>query len=77
MGDSSEKQPKKKAGNENKVSFWQGMKAEYRKITWPDKESTLKQSVVVTVISIVLGLIIAVIDYAAKYGVNFLTTLSF
>ena len=77
MGDSSEKQPKKNAGNEHKTSFWQGIKAEYRKITWPDKESTLKQSVVVTVISIVLGLIIAVIDYAAKYGVNFLTTLSF
>lgn len=77
MGDSSEKQPKKNAGNEQKTSFWQGVKAEYRKITWPDKESTLKQSVVVTVISIVLGLIIAVIDYAAKYGVNFLTTLSF
>ena len=77
MGDSSEKQPKKNAGSEQKTSFWQGVKAEYRKITWPDKESTLKQSVVVTVISIVLGLIIAVIDYAAKYGVNFLTTLSF
>ena len=76
MGDSSEKQPKKNAENEKKFS-WQGLKAEYRKITWPDKESTLKQSVVVTVISIVLGLIIAVIDYAAKYGVNFLTTLSF
>lgn len=58
-----------------KTSFFQGVKSEYRKITWPDRESTLKQSIVVTVISIVLGVIIAVIDYAAKYGVNFLTSL--
>ncbi len=77
MGNSSEKQPKASANGAAKTSFWQGVKAEYRKITWPDKESTLKQSVVVTVISIVLGLIIAVIDYAAKYGINFLTQISF
>ena len=66
---SSEKQ------TQHKTSFFQGVKSEYRKITWPDRESTLKQSIVVTVISIVLGLIIAVIDYIAKYGVNFLTSL--
>ena len=66
MGNSSEKQPKASANGAAKTSFWQGVKAEYRKITWPDKESTLKQSVVVTVISIVLGLIIAVIDYRAR-----------
>lgn len=70
MGNSSEKQ------TAPKTSFWQGVKSEYRKITWPDRKSTFKQSVVVTVISIVLGLIIAIIDYAAKYGVNFLTSLS-
>lgn len=76
MGDSSEKQPKKDAKKEKNFT-WQGLKAEYRKITWPARESTLKQSLVVAVVSIVLGLIIAVVDYAAKYGVNFLTTFSF
>lgn len=70
MGNSSEKQ------TQPKTSFFQGVKSEYRKITWPDRKSTIKQSLVVTVISIVLGLIIAIIDYAAKYGVNFLTSLS-
>jgi len=68
MGDSSEKQAK--------PSFWKGLKSEYKKITWPDRKSAIKQSVVVTVISIVLGVIIAILDYGFKYGVNFLTSIS-
>ncbi|MBQ2101595.1 MAG: preprotein translocase subunit SecE [Lachnospiraceae bacterium] len=68
MGDSSEKQ--------TKPSFWKGLKSEYKKITWPDRKSAFKQSVVVTIISVVLGLIIAILDYGIKYGVNFLTSLT-
>ena len=67
MGDSSTKQ--------TKPSFWKGLKSEYKKITWPDRKSTIKQSVVVAVISIILGLIIALLDYVFKYGVNFLASL--
>ena len=67
MGDSSAKQ--------TKPSSWKGLKSEYKKITWPDRKSTIKQSVVVAVISVILGLIIAVLDYVFKYGVNFLASL--
>ncbi|MBQ9489747.1 MAG: preprotein translocase subunit SecE [Lachnospiraceae bacterium] len=67
MGDASEKQAK--------PSFWQGLKSEFKKITWPDRKSAIKQSVVVTIISIVLGLIIAVLDYLVKYGVDFLMSI--
>ena len=71
MGDSAEKQ-----ANESKLStFFKGVKAEYQKITWPDRQSTLKQSVAVVVISLVVGVIIAVLDFAFQYGVNFLTSL--
>ena len=67
MGDSAEKQAK--------PSFWKGLKSEFKKISWPDRQSTIKQSVVVAIISVVLGIVIAEIDYLAKYGVNFLTSL--
>ncbi|MBE5862953.1 MAG: preprotein translocase subunit SecE [Lachnospiraceae bacterium] len=67
MGDASEKQAK--------PSFWKGLKSEFKKITWPDRKSAIKQSVVVTIISIVLGLIIAVLDYLVKYGVDFLMSI--
>lgn len=67
MGDSSEKQAK--------PSFWRGLKSEYKKITWPDRKSAIRQSIVVTIISVILGLIIVVFDAAIRYGVNFLMSL--
>ena len=35
------------------VKFWNGVKAEFKKIVWPDKEDLLKQSVAVVIISVV------------------------
>ena len=67
MGDSAktEKAPKK--------SWFTGLKSEFKKIIWPDKDTLLKQSVAVVFVSIVMGIIISLIDVAAQYGVNFLT----
>lgn len=56
-----------------KVKFFDGVKAEFKKIIWPDKNTLLKQSVAVVAVSIVLGVIIALIDMVMQYGVNFLT----
>ncbi len=67
MGDSAEKTAKPK--------FIDGLKAEFKKISWPDRQSTFKQSVAVVAISVVLGIIIAVLDYFIQYGVNILTTI--
>ena len=67
MGDST------KTDKTPKPDFWKGVQAEFRKITWPDKNALLKQSVAVVAISIVLGLIITFLDTLLQYGVNFLT----
>ena len=67
MGDSAEKKAR--------PSFFKGVKTEFKKISWPDRHSTLKQSVVVVVISVVVGVLIAVMDYFIQYGVNFMTSL--
>lgn len=67
MGDSADKQAR--------PSFFQGVKTEFKKVVWPDRKSTLKQSVAVVAISVVVGVIIAIIDYIAKYGVHFLTSI--
>ena len=55
------------------VKFFDGVKAEFKKIIWPDKDTLLKQSVAVVIVSIIMGAIIALIDVIAQYGVNFLT----
>ena len=55
-----------------KTSWFKGLKAEFKKIIWPDKKTLDKQTVAVTACSIVLGAIIAVVDVIVKYGVDFL-----
>ena len=67
MGDSAEKQAR--------PGFFKGVNAEFKKVSWPDKHSTLKQSIAVVVISVVVGVLIAVVDYVIQYGVNFITSL--
>jgi len=58
-----------------KQSFFKGVKAEFKKISWPDKNSLVKQSIAVVVISVIIGTIVALLDMVVKYGVNFLTSL--
>ncbi|MCH5256139.1 MAG: preprotein translocase subunit SecE [Lachnospiraceae bacterium] len=58
------------------VKFWDGVKAEFKKITWPNRDELIKQSIAVVAISIVVGAIIAVLDFLLQYGVDFITTFS-
>jgi len=67
MGDSSNTE---KSGVKG---FFKGIKTEFKKISWPDATTLFKQSVVVVAVSIVLGLIIALMDTVIQYGVSFLS----
>ncbi len=58
--------------NTPKVSWFDGLKAEFKKIVWPDKKSVGKQTLTVVVICVILGIIIAVLDYGIQNGVDFL-----
>ena len=58
-----------------KPSFFKGVKAEFKKITWPDKTSLLKQTVAVISVSVVVGVVIALMDSVIQYGVNILLSL--
>lgn len=59
---SNEKAPKK--------DFIKGLKAEFKKIIWPDKKTLTKQTVAVVAWSVVLGVVIAVLDLVIKFGLN-------
>ena len=59
---SNEKAPKK--------DFIKGLKAEFNKIIWPDKDSLRQQSVVVMLVTVLMGITIAVLDLIIKYGLN-------
>ena len=60
---SNERAPKKK-------SFVKTLKAEFKKIIWPDKKTLTKQTIAVLVSSVVLGAMIAVLDLIIKFGLN-------
>ena len=67
MGDASnEKAPKTPVVK----SWFKGLKAEFKKIIWPDKKSLGKQTLAVIVITAVLSVIIALLDAVVKFGIN-------
>jgi len=65
MGDSKE--------TKKKPSFFKGLKKEFKKITWPSKQTAARETVAVIVISVVVGALIKVIDIVCVQGVHFLT----
>ena len=67
MGDAAnEKAPKTSVVK----SWFKGLKAEFKKIVWPDKESLGKQTVAVVIITAVLSVIIALLDLVIKFGID-------
>ena len=67
MGDSN------KTEKSAKPSFFKGVQSEFKKISWPDKTQLFKQSVAVICVSVVLGVVIALLDILFQYGINFVT----
>ncbi len=66
----------KKEENTPKGKAWvEGLKAEFRKIIWPSKDDIQKETTAVVVVSVILGVIIAVLDFIIQNGVDFLVNL--
>ncbi len=58
---------------QNSANKWfKNLQSEFKKIIWPSKEQVAEETGVVIIISIVLGVIIAVLDMIFQYGVQLL-----
>ena len=55
---------------EQKTSFFQGVKSEWKKIIWPTRNELGKQTLLVIVVSIILSLLITVVDSVALQIIN-------
>lgn len=55
-----------------KRSRFSDLKAEFKKITWPTKDSLFKQSVLVTIAAIVIGFLIAGVDWVLQIGMDWI-----
>lgn len=60
---------------EKKVPFFKGVKSEFNKVNWPDKNKLVKESVAVVCVTIVVGALIAALDGLLQVGINFLTSI--
>lgn len=68
---------KTKAKESKVISFFKGVKAEFKKIIWPDRDTLIKQLVAVLVVTVIVGALIALIDFGFQNLIDLLTTLSF
>ena len=50
------------------------VKAEYKKIIWPDRDTIVKQLLAVLVVSVITGAVIALVDFGFQNLIDFLTT---
>lgn len=55
-----------------KQSFIKGLKKEFRKVSWPTRGDVLKETLAVTLISLITGAFIVLIDKLVQWGVHFL-----
>lgn len=56
---------------ENRMKkWWTGLKAEFSKIIWPTKATIIKQTVVVVIITVILGIIISLLDNIIQFGLD-------
>lgn len=53
-------------------SWYKGLQSEFKKISWPDRDTLTRETVTVTVVAIILGVIIATLDMILQYGISFL-----
>lgn len=51
-------------------TWWTGVKAEFSRIIWPDKATIIRQTVVVVVITIIVGVLISLIDSVVQLGLD-------
>ncbi len=62
MGENTAKQP----------SFFKSLKKEFKKILWPDGRTLIKQTFTVITISLIVGAIVALIDFLYSTGFSLL-----
>ena len=56
--------------DKNRKSFFQGVKAEFNKIIWTDRNTLVKQTGVVVAVTVLLSVIISIMDAGILQAIN-------
>ena len=60
----------------SKPGFFKSLKSELKKCTWPKAEDLVKQTVLVLVVSVALGVLISGVDWLIRLGLKALQIVS-
>lgn len=63
---------KKSINKKGNASVWASFKGEFKKIIWPSGQTLTKETIAVIVGSVILGVIIALVDYVIRFGLGFI-----
>jgi len=55
-----------------KTGFFKGVKTQFKKITWPTRNQLVKETIAVSVVTILLGAIIKLVDMVMQTGIAIL-----
>ena len=70
MAEEKKQEAKKQEAPVRKTGFFKNVKAEFKKIIWPNKETVAKETGAVVFFGVVLGVLIAIIDAIVKFGLG-------
>ena len=56
--------------------FFKGVRTEFGKIIWPGRETMVKQLIAVVCVTVVAGLLIAVLDFGAQNLIDLLVQIN-
>lgn len=56
-------------------TFFKGVKAEAKKIAWPNREQTVKQTIAVIVISVILSVFIRLVDVLSQLLIGLVSSI--
>ena len=55
-----------------KTGFFKGVKTEFKKITWPTRNQLVKETIAVSVVTLLLAAIIKLVDMVMQTGIAIL-----
>ena len=53
-----------------KNSFFRSLKAEFKRVVWPDKDRVVKETTAVVIVTVLLAAVIALLDFLIKLGLD-------
>ncbi len=56
--------------DKQKGGFFKALKAEFHRVIWPEKDSVIKETTAVVVVTVLLGVVIALLDFVIRFGID-------